>query len=53
MRTEVCVVGAGIAGLACALDGRPVTAQPDGFHGGWITLDVVGPFKGGPGTAGW
>ncbi len=23
------------------------------FYGGWITDRVVGPFKGGPGTAGW
>jgi hypothetical protein len=23
------------------------------FYGGWITSNVVGPFKGGPGTAGW
>jgi hypothetical protein len=24
-----------------------------GFYGGWITDDVVGPFKGAPGTLGW
>ena len=29
------------------------TAQPGGFYGGWVTDDVVGPFKGGPGTWGW
>jgi hypothetical protein len=23
------------------------------YYGGWITSWVVGPFKGGPGTAGW
>jgi hypothetical protein len=23
------------------------------FYGGWVTSRVVGPFKGGPGTAGW
>ena len=28
-------------------------AQDGGFYGGWITSDVVGPFKGGPGTLGW
>ncbi|GJE56243.1 MULTISPECIES: DUF427 domain-containing protein [Methylobacterium] len=27
--------------------------QPGGFYGGWITPDVAGPFKGGPGTMGW
>ena len=30
-----------------------VTPQPGGCYGGWITADVVGPFKGGPGTWGW
>lgn len=35
------------------LDGEPVTPQPGEFYGGWITADVVGPFKGGPGSWGW
>ena len=35
------------------LDGEPVTPQPGGFYGGWITPDVVGPFKGPPGTSTW
>lgn len=30
-----------------------VEPQPGRFYGGWITPDVVGPFKGGPGSAGW
>ena len=38
---------------ACLVDGEPARPQPGGFYGGWITPDVVGPFKGGPGTAGW
>ncbi len=37
----------------CTVDGEVVTPQPGGFYGGWITSRVVGPFKGGPGTAGW
>ena len=37
----------------CTVDGERVRPQPGGFYGGWITEDVVGPFKGGPGTAGW
>ncbi len=37
----------------CAVDGVAVTPQDGGFYGGWITPDVVGPFKGGPGSAGW
>jgi len=38
---------------ACLVDGERVRPQPGGFYGGWITDDVVGPFKGEPGTAGW
>jgi uncharacterized protein (DUF427 family) len=38
---------------ACYVDGERVQAQPGDFYGGWITDDIVGPFKGGPGTAGW
>lgn len=30
-----------------------VRAQEGGFYGGWITSEVVGPFKGAPGTRGW
>lgn len=43
------------AGLmdACYVDDELVTPQPGGFYGGWITADVVGPFKGGPGSWGW
>ena len=37
----------------CEVDGEVVTPQPGGFYGGWITSDVVGPFKGAPGTMGW
>lgn len=38
---------------ACYVDGERVTAQPGDFYGGWITKDIVGPFKGGTGTWGW
>ncbi len=37
----------------CTVDDETVTPQPGGFYGGWITSDVVGPFKGSPGTEGW
>lgn len=30
-----------------------VTPQAGDFYGGWITGNVVGPFKGDPGTLGW
>ncbi len=39
--------------VTCLLDGEPVRPQAGGFYGGWITDDIVGPFKGEPGTAGW
>lgn len=38
---------------SCAIDGETVTAQAGDFYGGWITRDIVGPFKGEPGTLGW
>jgi uncharacterized protein (DUF427 family) len=37
----------------CRVDGEVVQSQPGDFYGGWITADVVGPFKGDPGTMGW
>lgn len=37
----------------CTVDGEVVRAQAGGFYGGWITDDVVGPFKGEPGSWGW
>lgn len=53
---------AGIAGYlafyagqmdVCTVDGEQVQAQPGDFYGGWITSEIVGPFKGRPGSAGW
>lgn len=38
---------------ACFVDGERVVPQPGGFYGGWVTHDVVGPFKGEPGSHGW
>lgn len=38
---------------ACFVDGIRVRPQEGDFYGGWITPEVVGPFKGGPGTWGW
>jgi uncharacterized protein (DUF427 family) len=35
------------------LDGEVVRPQPGRYYGGWITDDVVGPFKGEPGTERW
>lgn len=38
---------------ACLVDGVTVVPQTGRFYGGWITPDVVGPFKGPPGTEFW
>ena len=38
---------------ACYVNGDQVQPQPGDFYGGWVTSDIVGPFKGGPGTWGW
>ena len=38
---------------ACYVDDEQVQPQPGDFYGGWITSDIVGPFKGGAGTWGW
>lgn len=37
----------------CFVDGARVLPQPGTFYGGWITPELVGPFKGEPGSAGW
>lgn len=38
---------------SCFVDGERVQPQPGDFYGGWITSEIVGPFKGAPGTRGW
>ena len=41
------------AKVECFLDDEPVQPQEGGFYGGWITKEIVGPFKGARGTGGW
>jgi uncharacterized protein (DUF427 family) len=38
---------------ACYVGDEKVIPQPGNFYGGWITADVVGPFKGEAGTMFW
>jgi len=38
---------------ACYVDEERVRCQEGDFYGGWITDDIVGPFKGAPGTGWW
>ena len=33
--------------------GERATPQPGHFYGGWVTSNIVGPFKGEPGSFGW
>lgn len=37
----------------CLVNDEVVDAQQGSFYGGWITSNIVGPFKGAPGTWGW
>jgi len=39
--------------VGCFVDSEAVRPQDGGFYGGWVTREIVGPWKGGPGTAGW
>jgi uncharacterized protein (DUF427 family) len=39
--------------LECSVGGAPVTPQPGRFYGGWVTSELVGPFKGEPGSESW
>ncbi|MEZ5292041.1 MAG: DUF427 domain-containing protein [Vicinamibacterales bacterium] len=39
--------------IECFVNGERVRSQAGDFYGGWITDDIVGPFKGESGTSGW
>ncbi len=41
------------AAVKCFVDAERVRAQAGKFYGGWITDEIVGPFKGEPGTEHW
>jgi len=41
------------AALDCRVDGQRVQPQPGNFYAGWVTAEVLGPFKGEPGSEGW
>ncbi len=41
------------ARLECRVGPHRVNPQPGGFYGGWVTPELVGPFKGAPGSTGW
>jgi uncharacterized protein (DUF427 family) len=37
----------------CWVGNELATPQPGGFYGGWVTSNIIGPMKGGPGSHGW
>lgn len=39
--------------LDCYVDEHRAQSQLGGFYGGWVTPEIVGPFKGQQGTGGW
>ena len=39
--------------LECYVDSERVRPQPGHFYGGWVTDEIVGPWKVEPGTEGW
>jgi uncharacterized protein (DUF427 family) len=39
--------------LDCYVDEIRVEPQPGHFYGGWVTPEIVGPFKGEPGSEAW
>ena len=41
------------ARVECYLDDERVRPQEGGFYGGWVTDNIVGPWKGGPNTGHW
>ncbi len=39
--------------VKCFVADERVRAQPGKFYGGWVTDEIIGPFKGEPGTEHW
>jgi uncharacterized protein (DUF427 family) len=39
--------------IECCLGQERVRPQPGGLYGGWVTKEIIGPFKGLPGTEQW
>ena len=41
------------AKVQCMVGDEAVRPQPGGYYGGWVTSELVGPFKGEPGSERW
>jgi uncharacterized protein (DUF427 family) len=39
--------------VSCFVERETVYPQPGGYYGGWVTREIIGPFKGAPGTEDW
>ena len=39
--------------LDCFVGDEQAKPQPGGFYGGWVTSEIIGPYKGEPGTSWW
>jgi uncharacterized protein (DUF427 family) len=39
--------------VECFVDNERVRPQPGFFYGGWVTNEIIGPWKGEPGTENW
>jgi uncharacterized protein (DUF427 family) len=39
--------------VECWVEDERVRPQPGAYYGGWVTSEIVGPFKGESGTGGW
>ena len=39
--------------VECFVDNERVRPQPGSFYGGWVTDEIIGPWKGEPGTEKW
>jgi len=39
--------------VECYVDGERVRSQLGGFYGGWVTDEIIGPYKGEPGSSAW
>ena len=37
----------------CFIDDEQVISNEGSFYGGWVTVNLTGPFKGAPGTSHW
>lgn len=39
--------------MDCFVGDERARPQPGGYYGGWVTKDIAGPVKGGPGSRSW